>query len=89
VVATVRLAARDRLGLPCARLQRFTTAANARAYSVRCQRGQEPYLCECGRYHLRKLDEATMAAHRERLERERKARVAAYLRAVPEKGRGE
>jgi hypothetical protein len=84
----VRLAARDRLGLPCARLQRFTTAANARAYSVRCVRGQEPYLCEhCDGHHLRKNDEATMKAHRERLERERAARVATYLGSVPERDR--
>jgi hypothetical protein len=83
----MRLAARDRLGLPCARLQRFTTAANARAYSVRCVRGQEPYLCECKGWHLRKLDEATMAARRERLEKERLARVAKHLATVPERGK--
>jgi hypothetical protein len=85
-----RRAPRARAGLHCARLQRFDTEQNALAFSLRCCRGTTPYQCEhCKGWHLTKLDEATAAARAERIEKERLARVAAYQRSLPERGRGE
>ncbi len=77
-----------RVGLPCARQQRFNTRPNAEAYAAHTDRSRDVQFCRfCLGYHVRRPSDAEIAAGEERREAERKARVAAYLATVPERSR--
>lgn len=66
----------------------FLTRATASSFASHNMRGHEPVSCECGRWHLVRPSAEQIAERTERHERERAARVAAYLSSVPERERG-
>lgn len=71
----------------CPHGQGFLTRANAEAYAHHTDRAKTPYLCACGKWHVRKRTPEEIAEMAKRSEAERKARVAAHLSTVPERSR--
>lgn len=77
-----------RAGLPCARLQRFGSSANAAAYAAHVDRRKIPAACpHCNGWHVRTATEDEKRRNQARAEAERIARVKAHLESVPERSR--
>jgi hypothetical protein len=73
----------------CPRGRGFTTRTAAVNFAAHNAKLHEPASCECGRWHLVKPTPEQIAERDGRRERERAARVAAYLGSVPERDRSE